>query len=66
MTRMFVGISAQRRDHAGAVDDDPGIGLADDLGGEVLVLALDRTRAIDLRVEQSVRHAQIALARREA
>ena len=34
----------------------------DDLGGEVLLLALHRARAVDLRVQQRVRHAQIVLA----
>ena len=58
----FVGIGAQGRDHARAVHDDAGIGFLDDLGGEVLLLALDRARAIDLRIEERVRHAQIALA----
>ena len=58
----LVGIGAQGRDHARAVDDDAGVGFFYDFRREVLFLALDRARAIDLRVQQRVRHAQIALA----
>ena len=58
----LVGIGAQGRDHAGARDHDPGIGLFGDLGGEVFLLAHNRARAVDLRIEQRVRHAQISLA----
>ena len=58
----IVGIGAQRRDHARAADHDAGIGLLHHLGGEVLVLLLHRTRAIDLRIDQRVRHHDVVLA----
>src|SRR5205085_609091 len=59
----IVGIGAQGRDHTCALEDHPRVGFLDDLGGEILLLPLDRARAVDLRIEQGVRHAQIALAR---
>src|SRR5205823_5381952 len=59
---MTCGIGPQGRDHAGPLHDNPGVGLLNDLGGEVLFLALDRARAVDLRVQQGVRHAQVMLA----
>ena len=37
-----MGIGGQGRHHAGAADDDPGIGFLDDLGGKIFLLLLDR------------------------
>jgi hypothetical protein len=57
-----VGIGAQGRHHARAANDDPDIGLLDDLRRQILVLFLDRPRAVDPRVDQGVGHADVVLA----
>ena len=57
-----VGIGAQRRDHARAADDDPAVRFLDDLRGQVFGLLLDRFRAVDLRVDQRVGQAEVAVA----
>ena len=57
-----VGIGAQGRHHAGTANDDPGTGLLDDLRRQILVLLFDRPRAVDLRVDQGMGHANVILA----
>ena len=57
-----VRIGAQGGHHARAADDDPGIGLLDDLRRQILVLFLHGPRAVDLRVDQGMGHADVVLA----
>src|SRR6266481_9268494 len=39
----------------------PGIGFFDDLCRQILVLLLDRPRAVDLRIDQGVGHADVVV-----
>ena len=60
--QQIVRVGAQGGHHAGTANDDAGIGFLDDFRREILVLLLDRPRAVDLRIDQSMCKADVVFA----